>query len=148
MINKFKHTTSAFGKHVARFAFLLFFFFFMSRNIWFFMWTVHGVHCLRIYKFYFLATFSLKMGHTILFTYLKIILLQYFSIFSFNFQFLTVSKRTPRFNDLELYYLSTPLLILYSILNRISTRSNLLKKKKKPIMQTDKIILSKFFAKK
>ena len=132
MINKFKHTTSAYGKRVACFAFLwFFFFFFFSQNIWLFMWTMHGVHCLQTYKFYFLATFSLKMGLTILFTYLKIILLQYFSIFSFNFQFLTVSKQTPRFNDLELYYLSTPLLILYSILNRISTRSNLLKKKKK-----------------
>ena len=133
--------------HVLR-LFGFFFFFFFSQNIWLFMWTMHGVHCLQTYKFYFLATFLLKMGLTILFTYLKIILLQYFSIFSFNFQFSTVSKQTPRFNDLELYYLSTPLLILYSILNRISTRSNLLKKKKKPIMQTDKIILSKFFAKK
>ena len=33
------------------------------------------------------------MGLTILFSHLKIILLQYFSIFSFNFQFSAVSKR-------------------------------------------------------
>ena len=36
------------------------------------------------HKFHFSATFSLKMGPTILFTYLKIILLQFFSIFSFQ----------------------------------------------------------------
>ena len=36
----------------------------------------------------------LKMGPTVLFTHLKIILLQYFSVFSFNFQFSAVSKRT------------------------------------------------------
>ena len=34
------------------------------------------------------------MGLTVLFTHLKIILLQYFSIFSFSFQFSAVSKRT------------------------------------------------------
>ena len=33
------------------------------------------------------------MGLTVLFSHLKIILLQYFSIFSFNFQFSAVSKR-------------------------------------------------------
>ena len=36
--------------------------------------------------FYFLVNFSLKMGLTVLFTHLKIILLQYFSVFSFSFQ--------------------------------------------------------------
>ena len=123
--------------HVLRF-FCFCFFFFEPKYLTF---HVNSARCV-------LFTDLQKMGPTIPFTYLKIILLQYFSVFSFNFQFPTVSKWTPRFNDLELYYLSTPLLILYSILNRISTRSNLLKKKKKPIMQTDKIILSKFFAKK
>ena len=44
--------------------------------------SVHTVHCLRIHKFHFSATFSLKMGHTVLFTHLKIILLQRFSVFS------------------------------------------------------------------
>ena len=36
------------------------------------------MYCSRTHKFHFLATFSLKMGPTILFTYLKIILLQRF----------------------------------------------------------------------
>ena len=54
---------------------------------------MHIMYCLRTHKFHFSVTFSLKMGPTVLFTHLKIILLQYFSIFSFSFQFLTVSKR-------------------------------------------------------
>ena len=60
---------------------------------------MHCVHCFRIHKFYFLATFSLKMGLTVLFTHLKIILLQYFSVFSFSFQFSVVSKRNLRLNN-------------------------------------------------
>ena len=36
------------------------------------------VHCLWTHKFHFSETFSLKMGLTILFIHLKIILLQYF----------------------------------------------------------------------
>ena len=79
---------------------LLFFFFFFHafwRNAVTVHWTVAAkvdfstinsvsVHCSQTYKFYFLVTFSLKMGHTVLFTHLKIILLQYFqfSIFSFS----------------------------------------------------------------
>ena len=39
---------------------------------------VGPVHCSWTHKFYFLATFSLKMGPTVLFTHLKIILLQWF----------------------------------------------------------------------
>ena len=78
------------------FTFHKFFFFFWSSSnfltilVWkVFLCTVHGSH-----KIYFLATFSLKMGPTILFTHLKIILLQCFSVFSFSFQFSAVSKRT------------------------------------------------------
>ena len=41
------------------------------------------VHCSQTHKFHFLATFSLKIDSTKLFTHLKIILLQYFLIFSF-----------------------------------------------------------------
>ena len=52
------------------------------------------VYCLRTHKYHFLSTFSLKMSLTILFTHLKFILLQYFSVFSFSFQFSAVSKRT------------------------------------------------------
>ena len=50
--------------------------------------TVHGIHN------HFIQKKILKMGPTVLFTHLKIILLQYFSVFSFNFQFSAVSKRT------------------------------------------------------
>ena len=42
------------------------------------------MHYSRTHKFHFLATFLLKMGPTVLFTHLKIILLQYFSVFSFQ----------------------------------------------------------------
>ena len=40
-----------------------------------------------------LINFFIKNGSTILFTYLKIILLQCFSVFNFGFQFSAVSKR-------------------------------------------------------
>ena len=59
----------------------------------FFSQSVHIVHCLWTHKFHFSKTFSLKMSLTVLFTHLKIILLQYFSVFSFSFQFSAVSKR-------------------------------------------------------
>ena len=52
------------------------------------------MHCSRTHKYHFLSTFSLKMGPTILFTHLKIISLQRFSVFNFSFQFSAVSKRT------------------------------------------------------
>ena len=55
---------------------------------------VGPVHYLRTHKFHFSATFLLKIGPTILFTHLKIILLQCFSVF--NFQFSAVSKQTLR----------------------------------------------------
>ena len=62
----------------------VFFFFFWSRNVWLFLWTMHGVHCSQTHKFHFSAIFSLKMDFAVLFTHLKIILLQYFSVFSFQ----------------------------------------------------------------
>ena len=43
------------------------------------------VHCSWTHKFHFLTTFSLKMGPTILFTHLKIILLQCFQFLIFSF---------------------------------------------------------------
>ena len=45
-----------------------------------------SVHCSRIHKFHFSVTVSLKIGPTILFIHLKIILLQcfQFSVFSFS----------------------------------------------------------------
>ena len=49
-----------------------------SRKVWLFPHFQH--------KFHFSAIFSLKMGPTVLFTHLKIILLQYFSVSVFSFQ--------------------------------------------------------------
>ena len=54
------------------------FFFDISVNQW-------TLHCLWTHKFHFLSIFSLKNGLTVLFTHLKIILLQYFQ---FNKQLL------------------------------------------------------------
>ena len=64
----------------------LFFFIFFSRECWLFSWIVHECTVYETHKHHFSAIFSLKLGLTILFTHLKIILLQYF-------QFSTVSKR-------------------------------------------------------
>ena len=77
----------AFPKSTFCISVAFFFFNFLSRNFWLFSWTVHGVHCSQTPKFYFSATFSLKMGLMVLFTHLKIILLQ-------CFLFSAVSKRT------------------------------------------------------
>ena len=49
-----------------------------SRNFWPVFVNGTSVHCLRTYKFHFLSIFSLKMGLMTPFTYLKIILLQWF----------------------------------------------------------------------
>ena len=98
--------TSAFGVFLFSF-FSFFFFFFLARVCeicgycsctvqWtvaakfdfsiFFSQSVHIVHCSWTHKFHFSKTFTLKMSLTVLFTHLKIILLQYFSVFSFSFQ--------------------------------------------------------------
>ena len=45
--------------------------------------SVHIVYYSRIHKFHFSATFSLKIGPTVLFIHLKIILLQCFSVFNY-----------------------------------------------------------------
>ena len=56
---------------------LRFFFYFLVQPAFVYFSTVNSasVYYLQTHKFHFLATFSLKMGHTILFTHLKIILL-------------------------------------------------------------------------
>ena len=76
-------------------AFCVFFFFFLTRfgktwllfmycsmnsnrKCWLFCRKQCIVYCSWTHKFHFLATFSLKMDPTILFTHLKIILLQWF----------------------------------------------------------------------
>ena len=79
------------------FCFCFFFFFTHFGECGYCQWTVAvnvdfstmnnaSVHCSRTYKFHFSAIFSLKMGLTVLFTHLKIILLQcfQFSVFSFS----------------------------------------------------------------
>ena len=74
--------------------FVLFFFFFTrfgktrllfmycsmnsNRKCWLFSVNSASVHCSQTHKFHFLSIFSLKMGPTVLFTHLKIILLQWF----------------------------------------------------------------------
>ena len=59
-------------------AFSLFFFFFKPAFVDFSTVNSAFVYCSRTHKLHFSATFSLKMGHTVLFTYLKINLLQCF----------------------------------------------------------------------
>ena len=59
---------------------------------------MHIIYYFWIHKFHFSIIFSLKMNSMVLFIYLKIILLQYFSIFNYNFQFLAVPQsnvKTP-----------------------------------------------------
>ena len=59
-----------------------------SRKFWlfyFFSQSMHIMHYLWTHKFYFSVIFSLKMCSMILFTHLKIILLQHFLIFNFQF---------------------------------------------------------------
>ena len=62
------------------FTFFDFFFFFLRRALTEFQWFPCTIH--RTYKPLFLTKLSLKMGFTVLFTHLKIILLQcfYFSV--------------------------------------------------------------------
>ena len=50
----------------------------VAAKVDFFMVNSAFVHCSQTHKFYFEATFSLKIGLTTLFTHLKIILLQCF----------------------------------------------------------------------
>ena len=92
-INFIKPKWKSYRLRVRLFCFV-FFFFFWAEIFDFSCVTVHGVHYSRTHKFYFLANFLLKMGPTVLFTHLKIILLQYFSIFNFSFQFSAVSKQS------------------------------------------------------
>ena len=57
------------------YVFYVFFFFFQPSFVDFSTVNSISVHCSRTHKFHFSATFSLKMGSTVLFTHLKIILL-------------------------------------------------------------------------
>ena len=79
------HLKVWFGSAFLALRFAFSFFFFNSRFCWLFSVNSASVHYSRTHKFHFLTTFSLKMGLTVLFTHLKIILLV-FSVFSFQFQ--------------------------------------------------------------
>ena len=70
---------------VLRFHFFFSFFFFNSWFCWLFSVNNAPVLCSQTHKFLFWVTFSLKMGPTVLFTHLKIILLQCFQFSVFNF---------------------------------------------------------------
>ena len=78
-------TTPAVDALMLHFQLVSFFFFFSKVSFVDFL-TINStfVHYLWTYKHHFSVTFSLKIGHTVLFTHLKIILLQYFqfSIFA------------------------------------------------------------------
>ena len=66
-----------------------FFFFLQPHNMTKSTMNSAQMHCLRTHTFHFSATFLLKMGPIILFTHLKIILLQ---CFHFQFQFSVSTK--------------------------------------------------------
>ena len=87
----------------------------------FFSQSVHIVYCLWIYKFHISVTFSLKMGLMVLFTYLKIILLQYFSVFSFNFKFSAVSKWTVNVNVLWLNFSNFIYMYVYIYIEKFNS---------------------------
>ena len=59
-----------------------------------------SVHCLRIHKFHFSVTFLLKMGPTVLFTHLKIILLQCFQFSVFSFSKISSIQTDPKHDKL------------------------------------------------
>ena len=64
--------------------FLTFFFWFQPHYLTKSTVNSAPMHCSLTHKFHFSATFSLKMGPTVLFTHLKII---FYNVFSFNFRF-------------------------------------------------------------
>ena len=115
-------STSAFWTHVCVLRFCSSFFFFFFLFYFFFSrvlekrgycsYTVHwtvttnvdfsavnsaSVYCLCSHKFHFSTIFSLKIGLTVLFTHLKIILLQYFQFSVFNFSKISGSQIKSNF---------------------------------------------------
>ena len=77
-------------------AFPQFFFFFFFSATMVDPFFCEQVHCSRTYKLHFLSTFSLKIGPTVLFTHLKIILLQYFQFSIFNFSKISSIQTDPK----------------------------------------------------
>ena len=82
-------------------AFSIFTFFF-SRFCWLFNMNSISVYCLQIHKFHFLITFSLKRSSKVLFTRLKIILLQYFQFFILNFNKISSIQTDPNCQSFKL----------------------------------------------
>ena len=83
-----------------------FFFFLFSRvleeckvaaNVDFSTMNSASVHCSWTHKFHFSATFSLKIGLTVLFTHLKIILLQCFQFSVLNFSKINSIQTYPKY---------------------------------------------------
>ena len=84
--------------------FLLFFFFWFSLQ-WLtgLLWIVLLCTVYRSHKLHFLSTFSLKMGSTALFTYLKIILLQCFQFSIFSFSKISPIQTDPLYGKIYRY---------------------------------------------
>ena len=79
------------------------------------------VHCSWTHKFHFLSIFSLKMSPTVLFTYLKIILLQCFQFSVFSFSKISSIQTHPKssflFWDVLIYSLTWKVCKLITLLN-------------------------------
>ena len=76
--------------------------------------TVYGTH-----KSHFLVTFSLKLGPTILFTHLKIILLQYFRFSVFSFSKINSIQTDPLF-----YFYYSEDLLFYFYCSKVTQVAN------------------------
>ena len=66
-----------------------------------------SVYCLRTNKFHFSVTFSLKMDLTVLFTHLKIILLQCFQFSVFSFSKISSIQTDPQYLIKQEFYVGT-----------------------------------------
>ena len=87
------------------------------------LWTVHKTH-----KLHFLVTFLLKMSLTVLFTYLKIILLQYFQFSVFNFSKINSIQRDPKSqNCLSNFHFSMPTWLAQKPKKALQTKVNEIK---------------------
>ena len=76
-------------------------------------------HCSRTHKFHFLLIFSLKIGPTVLFTYLKIILLQCFQFSIFSFSKISSIQTDPNIWFGFLWFIYIEFLILYTKLTHL-----------------------------
>ena len=79
--------------------FIFFFFFFSTAKVDFSTMNNAQMYCSQTHKYHFL---TLKMGFTALFTYLKIILLQYFQFSAFSFNKISSIQTYPKLNEPKL----------------------------------------------